>query len=221
MQFSLNVSGTQRQSTYLAANNIYDVAFKGVEVTSGKKEDGSKWDAIDVTFESEDGKIFRKRMFGPTEQSGERRVNEFNGQKITQPSSADQLSVFMAHLGETLSPAGWEKMKKFTFDLPKDNAKMFAAFAKVMAPAVGKKTKLKLVANKQGYAELPYYTAIGRDELPYLNNAFIGENVAFTASEIKKMNAAKPEPKPTKVEEIVTESAGTEDDFDLANLELD
>lgn len=220
MQFSFNNVVTTPVGNYLKGNEIHDVKFDGIELVSGKKGDGTEWHAMDITFSNKEGAIYRERVFAPTEDGGKRNTVTYNGSEIQQPSRFDQLAVLMAHLGEVLSPKNWEKFKVLNFNLPNDFTKMVQTFIKVMTPAVGKETKLKLITNKDGYARLPYYARVDNDGNARLSNPFIGEHVDFTASELKRMNTST-KPTPTNMDTVVPETAGTEDDFDLANLQLD
>lgn len=201
MQFSLaNTKGTSTIQPKLKGNEIHDVVFKGVTFTTfkNKKDENDPYKVMKIRFENEDG-YFEHTVFAPKEGDDVRPSNERNGVTKESPSNLERLQFLMAHIGEQLSPTNYEKFKTLSWDLPTDFEKMVKTFQKATACAEGKKTKLKLIQNNKGEAQLPFFVNLSKEGEPFISNNFLGEKVFFTDYEIKKMEDAK-NAKPTDME---------------------
>ena len=114
-----------------------------------------------------------------------------------------------------------EMMEKFTkadsgLTLPDDFEKLIEIMNKALAKAVNKHTKLKLIGNSKGYVSLPSFVGINKEGEAYISNNWLGDTVAFSDYEVKKMNEQK-NAKPT----AVAEDVDTSDDTAVGNEDLD
>lgn len=212
----------QQPSTRLKANEIHDVVLDNVAISEGKKGDGSTWHALDITFANKDGQTYMERIFEISQMDLERRkIQGANGQEYENPSNAERKIATIAMVGSTFDPVVWEKMQKVQFDFPNDFMKMAQMFVKAMQKSLKKPTKLKLVADNNGYPTLPYFVAI-RDNNIVINNRWLGDDVAFTAREIKRMETPATKPQPTEQPEFapakIEAKTGSEDSFNLDDL---
>lgn len=202
----------------LKAWNIYNVIFKGVEITQGTNKEGNIWKAMKVRFSSEEG-VFEPLIFCPGENGMDRPNGESNGRKWELPSAMENLRFSIAHLLENLAPETIEKFSKVSLNLPDDFEKLVEVLNKCLAKAVNKSTKLKLIGNSKGYASLPNFVGINKEGEAYISNNWLGDTVAFSDYEIKKMQDQK-NAKPTDMsgagESTDDAPAGNEDlDFEI------
>lgn len=219
MTFNLNnVNGTA--VVRLKAWGIYDVVFKGIELVKGKNKEGNEWKAMKIKFSGEEG-IFEPLVFCPGEGGGERVTGETRGKKWELPSALEQLQCSVAYVMANLAPEMMEKFSKAASGLaiPEDFEKLVEIMNKALAKAVNKQTKLKLIGNNKGYASLPNFVGINKEGEVYINNNWLGDTVAFSDYEVKKMNEQK-NAKPTAVKDDVDNTddtaAGNEDlDFEV------
>lgn len=216
MTFNLNnVNGTA--VVRLKAWGIYDVVFKGIELVKGKNKEGNEWKAMKIKFSGEEG-IFEPLVFCPGEDGGERITGETGGKKWELPSALEQLQCSVAHVMANLAPEMMEKFSKAASGLaiPEDFEKLVEIMNKALAKAVNKQTKLKLIGNNKGYASLPNFVGINKEGEVYINNNWLGDTVAFSDYEVKKMNEQK-NAKPTAVKDDVDNT----DDIAAGNEDLD
>lgn len=219
MTFNLNnVNGTA--VVRLKAWGIYDVVFKGIDLTKGTNKEGNAWKAMKIKFSGDEG-IFEPMVFCPGDKGGERKTGETGGKKWELPSALEQLQYTVSHVMTNLAPEMMEKFSKAVtgLTLPDDFEKLVETMNKALSKAVNKKTKLKLVGDSKGYAALPSFVNINKDGEAYISNNWLGDTVAFSDYEVKKMNEQK-NAKPTAVkddaEDTTDVEAGNEDlDFEV------
>lgn len=216
---TFNLSNTQGTAiTRLKAWGIYDVVFKGIELTKGTNKEGNEWKAMKIKFAGDEG-TFDALVFCPGDNGAERVSGETRGKKWELPSALENLKFTIAHLLTNLAPENIEKFNKVTVSLPDEFEKLVDLLVKALAKAVNKHTKLKLIGNSKGYATLPNFVNINKDGDAYISNNWLGETVAFSDYEVKKMNEqknAKPTPVKDDVEETTDVEAGNSDlDFEI------
>lgn len=219
MTFNLNnVKGTA--VVRLKAWGIYDVVFKGIELAKGTNKEGNEWKAMKIKFSGEEG-IFEPLVFCPGEGGDERTSGETGGKKWELPSPLEQLQFTVSHVMTNLAPDMMEKFTKAVsgLALPDDFEKLVEIMNKALAKSINKHTRLKLIGNNKGYASLPSFVGINKEGEAYISNNWLGENVAFSDYEVKKMNEQK-NAKPTAVSDDVvdadtTASDNTDLDFDV------
>lgn len=216
---TFNLSNTQGTAiTRLKAWGIYDVVFKGIELTKGTNKEGNEWKAMKIKFAGDEG-TFDALVFCPGDNGAERVSGETGGKKWELPSALENLKFTIAHLLTNLAPENIEKFNKVTVSLPDEFEKLVDLLVKALAKAVNKHTKLKLIGNSKGYATLPNFVNINKDGDAYISNNWLGETVAFSDYEVKKMNEqknAKPTPVKDDVEETTDVEAGNSDlDFEV------
>lgn len=156
-------------------------------------------------------------FFCPKEGGDQRLTGETAGRKWELPSQIEQLSCAIAHVVGTLAPANYAKLQNVSLDLPKDFDKLVEIVKKALAPAINKSTNIKLVGDNKGYATVPNFINV-KDGSVYIYNNWLGENLAFSSSEIKKMEKIK-NTKPTEIEKDITPDDDSDDDgLDLDNI---
>ena len=214
---TFNLSNTNGIAvTRLQPWTINPVVFKGVEEKSGTTKDGNIWKAIQFKFSGDKG-IFEPMFFCPKEGGDQRLTGETAGRKWELPSQIEQLSCAIAHVVGTLAPANYAKLQNVSLDLPKDFDKLVEIVKKALAPAINKSTNIKLVGDNKGYATVPNFINV-KDGSVYIYNNWLGENLAFSSSEIKKMEKIK-NTKPTEIEKDITPDDDSDDDgLDLDNI---
>lgn len=187
------VNGTSSVQPKLEAWKIHDVTFEGVEFGSftGKKDPSATYQVMRIKFKGVDGGVYEETVFCPKDGDEVRTVN---GEREN-PSNLERFTHLMAHLGEQLAPERYKTFSTRQYDLPKEFEKMVNDFNTTLKPAIGKKTKLKLIGNKKNEPMLPYFVNINRDHEAYLSNNFVGDKVFFSAyetSQMDKRSSAKP-----------------------------
>lgn len=216
MTFNLNnVKGTA--VVRLKAWGIYDVVFKGIELSKGTNKEGNVWKAMKIKFSGDEG-IFEPLIFCPGDNGAERVTGETGGKKWELPSALEQLQFTIAHVMTNLAPEMMEKFSKAAtgLSLPEDFEKLVEIMNKALAKSLNKHTRLKLIGNSKGYASLPSFVSINKEGEAYISNNWLGETVAFSDYEVKKMNEQK-NAKPTEVQDNVDAT----DDAAASNEDLD
>lgn len=198
--------------TRLQPWTINEVVLKGVELKTGTSKEGNNWKAIQFKFAGNGG-IFEPMIFCPKEDGGDVRPSgESNGRRWEMPSALEQLQFTIAHIVGTLVPSNFEKLQKISLELPAEFDKLVDTVKKALAPAFNKSTNIKLIGDNRGYAAIPNFININKDSgEAYISNNWIGDNLAFSAYEIKKMEAAK-NAKPTEVSEAPADDIDSSDD---------
>lgn len=214
MKFGLkNVKGTA--TNRLKAWNIYKVVLREISYEHGTNKEGKAWQGIKVSFAGEAGS-FDKIFFCPSEGGDVRMTGETKGRQWTLPSNEEVFERTLAHLGENLSPDKYKKFQGIEFTLPEEFEKLVATFKEAMSPAFNKETNLKLVANKQGYADIPNFVGINsKTNEAVINNNWVGKNVTFSNRELINMKKAQ-EAKPSEAPAIDSASSDNSDlDFNM------
>lgn len=218
MQF--NLQNTQAISTNLPRLKgweIHEVTLKKVEYKEidGKKDPSQKYQMINVRFENANG-FYEENLFAPKQTDVTRKVTS-DGREMV--SNFENFQYTIAHLAQTLSPTNYEKLKGLTFDFSTtEGFKKFAdAFVKVMTPAIGKITNLKLITNKKGEVRLPYFVALNKEGVAFIASNFVGPSTSlFFSSYEETTRLRQANAKPTVMEE--KENSSVNDDLD--NFEL-
>lgn len=202
LDFSINssVSAVSNSIKQLAPFAIYDVKYEKSEIVEfdGKKDPSQHYKTLRVRFSNTDG-YYEETIFFPTPADAERRKFE-NSDGTTReiPSNWERTKFFMAQVMEVLNPDGYKKFCEASSKF-KDFEMMANAFIKVLEPAVGKETKLKLMgrtdANGNVHAVLPNFLSISKEGQLYVSTNFIGDRVFFSTYEegqVQKFKNAKP-----------------------------
>lgn len=217
LTFNLNnVNGTA--TVRLKPWGIYDVVLKSIELVSGTNKEGKTWKGLKLKFSGEQG-VFEPVIFCPAD-NDERPHGESDGNKWELPSSMEVLQCAIAHIVKILAPDMQEKLIKGASGLvlPDEFEKLVKILNTVLSKSFNKQTKIKIAGDNKGYATLPKYVSINKDGEAYLSNNWLGDNLAFTASEVKSMEKQK-NAKPTDMK--ASEDKLDETDTDNSDLDFD
>lgn len=213
--------------------DIYEVTFDGISSKefTGTKDPSVKYHVMEVKFSNENG-TFTHNIF-MLKDGDEVRKTSSAGYEMA--SNFEVFKIFVKQLasvlvGEDKYNAYFEKVRNANVDLsdPKGFNAFVDGYAKILKPAEGKKTHLKLMGrldSKTGryMATLPIFANINRDGDLYPSN-FVGENLFFTSSEktkvdnYLKMAPTKMEPVTGKVDDLITNN---DDLASLNNIDVD
>ena len=233
LDFSINssVSAVSNSIKQLAPFAIYDVKYEKSEIAEfdGKKDPGKHYKTLRVRFSNADG-YYEETIFFPTPADGEPKEYERpDGTKQKFPSNWDRIKFFMAQVMTVLNPEGYKKFCEASSKF-KDFEMMANAFIKVLEPAMGKETKLKLMGrtDESGnvHATLPKFLSYNRDGQLYISTNFIGDRVFFSTYEegqVQKFKNAKPTAMPDLAADPLAitpkaEEAKKDDVIDLDSL---
>ena len=233
LDFSINssVSAVSNSIKQLAPFAIYDVKYEKSEIVEfdGKKDPSQHYKTLRVRFSNADG-YYEETIFFPTPADGEPKGYERpDGTKQKFPSNWDRIKFFMAQVMTVLNPEGYKKFCEASSKF-KDFEMMANAFIKVLEPAMGKETKLKLMGrtDESGnvHATLPKFLSYNRDGQLYISTNFIGDRVFFSTYEeglVQKFKNAKPTAMPDLAADPLAitpkaEEAKKDDVIDLDSL---
>ena len=217
--FNFSLNDTEVSSNVQTRLKPYTIT-EITSITADKKE-GSTWKAVEITFNSANG-VHKEMMFIPDEENGTTRRK---WGEVEFPSNWENFKQAVAHILGVYYPDGFEKFKEYVTKVK--SIEQFAdGFIKILNKAPENKTNLKLVGrNNKGtvYATLPSACYIIKDDAGNYTdkvrpNNFLGDNLTFTPSELKKQAEyanAKPTPMPSETSadlEIDTAPKGSEDD---------
>ena len=208
---TFNLTNTKATATTrIQPWTISEVQFKGVEERSGNTKDGGVWKAIQFKFAGANG-IFEPMFFCPKEDGDVRPTGETAGRKWELPSAVEQLQFAIAHIVGTLAPANFAKLQNVSVELPKDFSKLVEIVKKALATAVNKTTTIKVIGDNKGFIN------INKEGGAYISNNWVGENLAFSAYELKKKDS-QAAAKPTAIDDVApdsTEDTNSDLDFDI------
>lgn len=214
---TFNLTNTKATATTrIQPWTISEVQFKGVEERSGNTKDGGVWKAIQFKFAGANG-IFEPMFFCPKEDGDQRVSGETAGRKWELPSAVEQLQFAIAHIVGTLAPTNFSKLQNVSVELPKDFSKLVEIVRKALAAAVNKTTYIKVIGDNKGYAAVPNFININKEGGAYISNNWVGENLAFSAYELKKKDS-QAAAKPTAIDDVApdsTEDTNSDLDFDI------
>lgn len=237
MNFSFSDTAGASQSTAkpkLAGNNIYTVKFDGCEIkdVDGVKEPGKVYKQLILKF-SNDAGAFEHTVWEPRPEDFERRESEFKNkdgktEKIPQPSNVESMMLLFKHAIDSVNPTVAKQIDSKEKNLGAANWDALRTLvAKILDAGKGTTTKIKLLKNsKTGEAVFPgFFTGLTREGVAYVRNNFIGDKVAFSTYEMKRIND-EATAKPTKADdytsfqanENVSESTGLDIEFDVTGL---
>ena len=199
----------------LQPNMIHTVTFDGCEALDGVEfKNGTKGNILDIKFSNESGS-YSHRVFEPTAKDAEDRDSQFG----KNPSNLKAMMLLFKHLIDATNP---ELGKQIDVDPTKIQAANWKAMRNLMIEAtknfVGKETKIKLIANKDGYAAFPFFASYNKEGKLYMSSYFIGDNIYFSTKEQTKIQkAANATPTPANNDFVLDApaSAQSQDNSDL------
>lgn len=207
--FSMGAAkGVSVASSFLPAG-IHKVRFTGMNLANAGESN-----VVEFKFESVDGAgIHNERIFEP--RSNERTTSQFG----ENPSEAEQFTLKISQIISALDP---ELAKKIDENGDRFQAPDFPSFVnllkKYLDNKVGTETFIKLIPSGN-YVNFPRYVAsINKDGVLYINNKFIGNNLALTAKEARSIEEAS-RAKPTSMAEADDEIDEIKNSFKDAKID--
>lgn len=200
--------GVSVASSFLPAG-IHKVRFTGMNLANAGESN-----VVEFKFESVNGAgIHNERIFEP--RSNERTTSQFG----ENPSEAEQFTLKISQIISALDP---ELAKKIDENGDRFQAPDFPSFVnllkKYLDNKVGTETFIKLVPSGN-YVNFPRYIAsINKDGVLYINNKFIGNNLALTAKEARSIEEAS-RAKPTSMAEADDEIDEIKNSFKDAKID--
>lgn len=200
--------GVSVASSFLPAG-IHKVRFTGMNLANAGESN-----VVEFKFESVNGAgIHNERIFEP--RSNERTTSQFG----ENPSEAEQFTLKISQIISALDP---ELAKKIDENGDRFQAPDFPSFVnllkKYLDNKVGTETFIKLVPSGN-YVNFPRYIAsINKDGVLYINNKFIGNNLALTAKEARSIDEAS-RAKPTSMAEADDEIDEIKNSFKDAKID--
>lgn len=188
--------------------DTYEVKFVEAKYDTlvGKKDEnkGQVYELLVVRFEGEEG-YYEERIFNPGEKGNDRYENtNKEGHKYYSASPMERLRIFIAQMLTVLNPDGMKKMVELA---PKVASfkQLCDVFAKLMEPAKGKTTHIKLCGrlNSQNRWEpcLPKFAGVTKNGELFTADNFIGDKLFFSPYEEERrkeyLNA-----KPTNMDSV-------------------
>lgn len=206
MNFNFNeTAGISQNSAKnkLEGNKIHEVTFDGCEKVDFK--DG-QFKVLRITFSNNEGE-FVHTIFQPDES---RDMQDTQGAFGPQPANYKSMMLLLKHLIDAVNPelgkaidSGKKSINTTSWDSLRD------LMVKATETGKGTKTKIKLFKNKKGEAVFPgFLAAYSRTGQLYMTTNCIGNNIFFTAKELKRIQTAETA-KPT----TITNDFSAGDDF--------
>lgn len=207
--FSMGAAkGVSVASNFLPAG-IHKVRFTGMNLANAGESN-----VVEFKFESVNGAgIHNERIFEP--RLNERTTSQFG----ENPSESEQFTLKISQIISALDP---ELAKKIDENGDRFQAPDFPSFVnllkKYLDNKVGTETFIKLVPSGN-YVNFPRYIAsINKDGVLYINNKFIGNNLALTAKEARSIEEAS-RAKPTSMAEADDEIDEIKNSFKDAKID--
>lgn len=151
-------------------------------------QNGDEANVLAVTFDIEDYGEYTVKVF---ETEDKERKDTSWGTK--NPSPVDDFNIFIVQLLNALKPQFKEDIAAGKLKLGGSIAQIGKALNAYLADAVGTEIEIKLLPNQKGYANIPtrFIARIDKDGRLAIGNLIFGKNLTLTASEQKKIDAAK------------------------------
>lgn len=172
----------------LEGYNIHSVEFKGVDKTDiTSPKDGTVYKVVVLKFENDKG-TFRSTIFEPKDEDYTRRPSQFGGANPSRVEIIlDCFKQLIAAVNPTLAAEIASGAKVFRF---KNWEELRVAFVENTKDQIGAKTEIKLEKNKKGEAQFPAFPlTIDRDGVLKNTSTYIGNNLGWTAKELKAKNS--------------------------------
>jgi hypothetical protein len=198
MNFNFNgseIANVGASKGQLEGNNIHDVQFDGCEAVELK--DGTM-KVLRIKFSNDEG-VFNHTIFEPRDGDDQ----DTDGMYGKNPSRIKEMMTLLRHLGAAVCPALVEYINSINGPVTWDQIRK--KIVEVTTPAIGTKTKIKLLAKKRtdpntgaerNDAVFPsYFLSYNREGALYMRTKFIGPRLVFTDKEltaIKNQENAKP-----------------------------
>lgn len=202
MNFNFNgseIANVDASKGQLEGNKIHDVQFDGCEAIELK--DGTM-KVIRIKFSNDEG-TFNHIVFEPRDGDDQ----DTDGMYGKNPSRIKEMMTLLRHLGAAVCPALVEYINSINGSVTWDQIRK--KIVEVTTPAIGTKTKIKLLAKKRNYTDpntgeqkerndavFPsYFLSYSREGALYMRTKFIGPRLVFTDKEltaIKNQENAKP-----------------------------
>lgn len=198
MNFNFNgteLAGIGESKKQLEGNKIHEVTFDGCEAVELK--DGTM-KVLRIKFSNDEG-TFTHTIFEPRE--GDDKDTE--GMYGKNPSRVAEMMCLFRHLGMAVCPELTEYINSIQGNVTWDQIRK--KIVEVTTPAVGTKTKIKLLTRKRNdpntgqersEAVFPsYFLSYSREGRLYMRTNFIGDRTYFTDKEltaIKNQETKKP-----------------------------
>lgn len=151
-------------------------------------KDGTESNVLAVTFDIEDYGEYTVKVF---ETNDKERKDTSWGTK--NPSPVDDFNIFVVQLLSALKPQFKDDITSGKLKLGNTLAQMGKALNAYLTDVVGTEIEIKLLPNQKGYANIPtrFIARIDKDGKLAIGNLIFGKNLTLTASEQKKIDAAK------------------------------
>lgn len=198
MNFNFNgseIANVGASKGQLEGNKIHDVQFDGCEAVELK--DGTM-KVLRIKFSNDEG-IFQHVIFEPRDGDDQ----DTDGVYGKNPSRIKEMMTLLRHLGAAVCPALVEYINSINGSVTWDQIRK--KIVEVTTPAIGAKTKIKLLAKKRtdpntgaerNDAVFPsYFLSYNKEGALYMRTKFIGPRLVFTDKElttIKNQENAKP-----------------------------
>jgi hypothetical protein len=198
MNFNFNgseIANVGASKGQLEGNKIHDVQFDGCEAVELK--DGTM-KVLRIKFSNDEG-VFNHTIFEPRDGDDQ----DTDGMYGKNPSRIKEMMTLLRHLGAAVCPALVEYINSINGSVTWDQIRK--KIVEVTTPAIGTKTKIKLLAKKRtdpntgaerNDAVFPsYFLSYNREGALYMRTKFIGAHLVFTDKEltaIKNQENAKP-----------------------------
>lgn len=198
MNFNFNgaeIANVGASKPQLEGNKIHDVQFDGCEAVELK--DGTM-KVLRIKFSNDEG-TFNHTIFEPREGDDK----DTDGQFGKNPSRIKEMMTLLRHLGTAVCPALVDYINSINGNVTWDQIRKH--IVEVTTPAIGTKTKIKLLAKKRTDPNTgadrtdsvfpSYFLSYSREGSLYMRTKFIGSHLVFTDKEltaIKKQETEKP-----------------------------
>ena len=218
--FSSDQNFVSSSKAQLKGGEIHKVLFKEAtfEVLEGKKDEtrGQKYNVFKISFENDQG-YYTEMIFEPRQEDYQRRETDFGGNKIEQPSRAEEIQLIVGQLVEAVNPGGMKKLEGKSIP---DFKTLCDAITKLTAPGKDKEVELKLILDTKGRTRLPYLAGINKERKVYPRTNYVGKDLFFTDKEVTSLNKIK-SAKPTDTAGLLAERADFYDNSSTDDTSLD
>ena len=174
---------------------IYNATFKGITKNVIESHDGRSFNVMTLNLEIEDYGPFTHNFFEPGEDGNVRK----DGLYGPNASKVDHLLISIRQILEALDPDIVKGIDAGTTKIGGSFSKVVKTIQQLTDEYIGDEVEIKMVPNNNGYCDLPAFPAkLTKNGNLAIATRFIGHDLAMTASEQKKIDAAK-NAKPTNM----------------------
>lgn len=193
MNFNLNSTANAKETGKILLPGIHKATFQGVSAGKITTKDGANLNTMVLKLDVKDYGEFTHNFFEPT--SAERKELQWG----LSASQADHFLISVRQIIEAVNPEFIANVDNGTVTIGGSFANIVKQVSDCTKDYIGVEVDVKIIPQNNGFSGIPSFPArITKNGSLGISTRFIGHDLTFSASELKKIDAFK-DAKPTNM----------------------